>query len=355
VSRVVVTGSAGFIGRHTTRAMSEAGHDVYGYDLVPPIEEASDRQGDIRDRADLAEAVLGADVVVHLAAKVGLGVDLADIDDYVSNNDLGTAVVLRAMAEVGCRRLVVASSMVVYGEGRYICEIHGSTAPGPRTETDLENGLYDPRCPSCGRVLTTELVGEDAPFDPRNAYAASKVATEHLTRVWAREVDGTAVALRFHNVYGPGMPANTPYAGVASLFAAALARGEAPRVFEDGGQRRDFVHVTDVAAAISTSVGAALQRPGSALPAGVVTAFNVGSGIPHTVGELAAELATGLDGPAPLVTGEYRLGDVRHITASSRKIADQLGWRAGISFETGIAAFAAERRTAGAGPSSELS
>ncbi len=351
MSRVLVTGSAGFIGRHTTAALTAAGHDVHGYDLKPPLDKAKDRRGDVRTRDDLTEGLLGADVVVHLAAKVGLGVDLNDIDDYVSNNDLGTAVVLRSLAEVGCRRLVVASSMVVYGEGRYRCEIHGSTAPGPRAESDLRDGLFDPRCPTCGRVLTSELVGEDAPFDPRNAYAASKVATEHLTRVWAREVEATAVALRFHNVYGPGMPANTPYAGVASLFAAALARGEAPKVFEDGGQRRDFVHVTDVAAAITASVTAALKRPGAILPVGEVSAFNVGSGTPHTVGELATELATELAGPRPVVTGAYRLGDVRHITASSRKIADQLGWRAGISFATGIAAFAAERRATGSEPS----
>ena len=202
--------------------------------------------------------------------------------------------------------------------------------------------MFDPPCPLCGRRLTPELVDEDAPFDPRNAYAASKVATEHLTRVWARELDATAVALRFHNVYGPGMPADTPYAGVASLFAAALARGDAPQVFEDGGQRRDFVHVTDVARAVATAADAELET-------GRVHAYNVGSGEPHTVGELADTLAVALDGPTPQVTGRYRLGDVRHITASSARIADQLGWRSSIGFAEGVEAFAADRAAAPTG------
>src|ERR1044072_2310976 len=139
--------------------------------------------------------------------------------------------------------------MVVYGEGRYTCARHGTVQPGPRAVADLDAGRFEPPCPVCGAALSPGLVGEDAPVDPRNVYATTKLTQEHLAASWARATGGSAVALRYHNVYGPGMPRDTPYAGVASFFRSALARGEAPRVFEDGGQRRDFVHVRDVAAA----------------------------------------------------------------------------------------------------------
>src|SRR3954454_5195432 len=179
---------------------------------------------------------------------VGLGVDLEDITEYAGINDLGTAVLLRALA----RRpvpLVLASSMVVYGEGRYRCAEHGLVRPGPRRAAELDAGQFEPPCPVCGRPLDPESVPEDAPLDPRNVYAATKVAQEHLCTAFARETGATVTALRYHNVYGPRMPRDTPYAGVASIFRSSLAAGKAPRVFEDGGQRRDFVHVRDVAAA----------------------------------------------------------------------------------------------------------
>jgi dTDP-L-rhamnose 4-epimerase len=181
--------------------------------------------------------------------------------------------------------------------------------------------------------LAPGLVGEDAPLDPRNVYAATKVAQEHLAGAWARVTGASVAALRYHNVYGARMPRDTPYAGVAALFRSALARGEAPRVFEDGGQRRDFVEVRDVAAANVT----ALER--YAVP-GVLRAFNVGSGRPRTVGELAAELAVACGGPAPVVTGEFRLGDVRHVTASSERARRELGWSAAVEFGRGVAEFA---------------
>lgn len=335
--RILVTGGAGFIGRPTVDRLVADGHDVTVLDLVRPAPRAGEASpgarlvvGDVRDEDTLVPAVRGADVVVHLAAKVGLGVDLDDIVDYVSTNDLGTATVLRAARRAGVGRVVLASSMVVYGEGAYDCPEHGRVAPGPRRPADLEAGVFDPRCPRCDAVLAPAVVTEDAPLDPRNVYAATKVHGEHLLRAWARETSGGAFALRFHNVYGPGMPRDTPYAGVASLFRSALAAGRAPRVFEDGAQRRDFVHVDDVAQAV---VAATRTDAGP----GLVVPLNVGSGAVTTVGGLAQALADALDGPAPVVTGEFRIGDVRHVTASSDLAEQVLGWSAQIGLRSGLA------------------
>ena len=184
---------------------------------------------------------------------------VGDLPDYASHNDLGTAVLLAAMHEADVRRLVVASSMVVYGEGRYTCPTHGDQSPPPRDRAALDGGDFENHCPACGSVLAWALVDEGARLDPRSSYAASKVAQEHYTAAWVRQADASAVALRYHNVYGPGMPRDTPYSGVAAMFRSSLERGEAPQVFEDGGQMRDFVHVEDVAranvAALSSVVG----------------------------------------------------------------------------------------------------
>ncbi|QEU83293.1 NAD-dependent epimerase/dehydratase family protein [Streptomyces subrutilus] len=325
--RVLVTGGAGFIGSHIVAELLGRGHDPVVFDLA--------RGGrDVRDARAVAEALAGVDAVCHQAARVGLGKDFGDAPGYVSANDLGTAVLLSAMAGAGVRRLLLAGSMVVYGEGRYACPAHGAVRPGPRAEADLAAGRFEPRCPHCGADLVPGLVGEDAPMDPRNVYAATKLAQEHLASAWARATGGRVVSLRYHNVYGPGMPRDTPYAGVAALFRSSLARGEAPRVFEDGGQRRDFVHVRDVAAANAVALGALPDGPG-------FTAYNVGSSDPRTVGEMAAALAAACGGPAPVVTGEYRLGDVRHITADSARLRAELGWTPAVPFAAGMAEFAA--------------
>lgn len=325
--RVLVTGGAGFIGSQVVRVLAERGHEPVVYDV------RADPESDVRDPGAVRRALAGVDAVCHQAAMVGLGTGFGDAAEYVSRNDLGTAVLLTAMADLGVRRLVLAGSMVVYGEGRYTCVRHGVVRPGPRAAADLDAGRFEPRCPECGEELAPGLVGEDAPVDPRNVYATTKLAQEHLAAAWARVTDGQAVSLRYHNVYGPGMPRNTPYAGVASFFRSALARGEAPRVFEDGRQRRDFVHVRDVAAA-----NLAALEAGS--PAGALVAYNTGSGDPHTVGEMARALASAYGGPEPVVTGEYRLGDVRHITADSARLRDGLGWKPEVGFEDGMREFA---------------
>jgi len=324
---ILLTGGAGFIGRAVHDQLEAAGHAVRIFD------RAADPRDDVLDHDRLREAADGCEAVIHLAAKVGLGLDIFDIDEYALQNDVGTAMALRVAAEHGISRFVYASSMVVYGEGWYRCVQHGSVNPPPRQRNDLDLRRFDPRCPHCGADLVPELVPESAPLDPRNAYAATKVHGEQLATIWSRETGGTVVALRFHNVYGSGMPRDTPYAGVASIFADSLLRREPPRVFEDGCQRRNFIHVFDVAAAVV----AATATP---LPAGL-TALNIGSPWVRTVGEMATELSRTLAGPAPIVTGAYRLGDVRHITADSSAAERVLGWRAEIDLSTGLAEFSA--------------
>lgn len=335
--KVLLTGGAGFIGTHVAARLG--GHDVTVLDSLRPDVHRGELpqipglvRADVRN-ADAVEAALsGVDVVIHLAAKVGLGVDVQDLPDYADSNVHGTAVVLAAMARVGVRRLVLASSMVVYGEGLGHCAVHGDVTPGARAETDLAAGRFEPPCPVCGQPLSPALVGEGTPADPRNAYAASKLGQEHLAASWARLTGGSVAVLRYHNVYGPGLPIDTPYAGVAAIFLSDLRRGQAPTVNEDGAMRRDFVHVRDIAAA---TVAAAEQHLDG------VRAFNVGSGTPRTVGEMATALAVALEGPAPIVTGAYRLGDVRHVTADSTRIMRELGWSPRVGFAHGMAELAA--------------
>ncbi|HEY4267935.1 MAG TPA: NAD-dependent epimerase/dehydratase family protein [Galbitalea sp.] len=343
--RLLVTGGAGFIGGTIVASALDRGIDVRVLDSIRPDVHGGDPvvdprvdfiRGDVRDASILARALHGVDVVCHQAAKVGLGVDFADAPDYVGSNDLGTATLLAAMAATPIRRLVMASSMVVYGEGAYRGPA-GVTRPEPRRAIDLDAGLFDPR-DEAGNLLAPEVIEEDAALDPRNVYAATKLTQEYLAASWARSVSGTVAALRYHNVYGPGMPQNTPYAGVASLFRSALERGEAPRVFEDGAQRRDFVHVRDVAGANLAAIDWTAKPGGRPF-----RAFNVGSGDIHTIGELASALSAESGGPAPIVTGEYRLGDVRHITASSARARAELGWAPVVGFTDGVREFATAR------------
>jgi dTDP-L-rhamnose 4-epimerase len=336
---VLLTGGAGFIGRHVHAELSARGHrvrvldslrpDVHGDD---PVHPAGLQVGDVRCRADVDQALGGIDAVIHLAARVGLGVDVEDLPDYADTNVHGTGVLLAAMSAAGVDRLVLASSMVIYGEGRGRCETHGDVSPAPRRESQLRRREFEPSCPQCDRALAPALVGENTPPDPRNGYAVTKLAQEHLASAWARTASARVTALRYHNVYGPGMPRDTPYAGVAAIFLAALRRGEHPRVFEDGGQRRDFVHVRDVAVATVT----ALERPADQ----PFLALNVGSGRPRTVGEFAQALAAATGGPRPVVTGDYRLGDVRHITADSSRLRTLLDWTPSVPFTTGVAELA---------------
>jgi dTDP-L-rhamnose 4-epimerase len=339
MTRVLITGGAGFIGSHIVDAALASGLDPVVLDRHRPHRDVEHIRGDVRDPAVVQRAAAEADLVCHQAAMVGLGVDLDDTPAYVAHNDLGTAVLLRALARAHPRRLVVASSMVVYGEGRYRCARHGVIVPAPRTPEDLRAGRFDPVCSACLEVLSPEPISEEAPTDPRNVYASTKLHQEHLARSFARETGVPVTLLRYHNVYGPRMPRDTPYAGVAALFADALAAGRAPRVFEDGEQLRDFVHVRDVALANLLALTAAEPVTG---------AVNVCSGTPRRISELAHAMRAGAfsGAPAPVVTGEFRLGDVRHVFADPGRAARTLGFRAREDFGAGVSELAGGLREA---------
>jgi dTDP-L-rhamnose 4-epimerase len=370
---VLVTGGAGFIGSHIVDQLVAEGHQVTVLDNLDPAAHAVEpeylnpkaryltgNEGDVRNAETWTNALAGGErgpitAVCHQAGKVGLGVDFGDVTSYVDHNDVGTAVGLSVLHHAKFRgRFVLASSMVVYGEGRYRCSEHGLVVPGPRTVADLELGHFEPPCPTCGTALAPEEVPEDAMLDPRNVYAATKLHQEHLVAAFAHEHRIEAVSLRYHNVYGPRMPRDTPYAGVASIFRSALADNRAPKVTEDGAQRRNFVHVIDVARAnvlallkpttSPTSSNTTTANP-TANSAGSHQAYNVASMQSRTVGEMACSLAKAFgsspgDELWPVVTGGFRQGDVRHVFASPNRAASELGYQSTVNFDDGMQAFA---------------
>ena len=300
--RVLVTGGAGFIGSHVADRLAAEGHEPVVLDALIPQAHGGEKppwvgellHADVRDADALRAALRGIDAVCHQAAMVGHGVDARDAPAYAAHNDLGTAVLLAAMYEAGVSRLVLAGlDGRLRGGPVHLRRARRRPARARARPTPSPPGAFEPPCPVCGRDLVPGLVPEDAPLDPRSTYAATKLAQEHLAGAWARQTGGAVWSLRYHNVYGPRMPRDTPYSGVASVFRSALERGEAPRVMEDGRQRRDFVHVGDVAAANVRALDAPPHRASRRV--------NVCSGEPHTVGDLATELARAMRGPEPVV------------------------------------------------------
>lgn len=344
--KVTVTGGAGFIGSHLATLLVDQGHDVTVLDNLDPRVHGGDPQvssratlirADVRDPKAVAEGVVDTEVVFHEAAMVGLGRGADDAVDYADVNVVGTAVLLQGMRKhAPGARLVLGSTMALYGEGAYRCGPCGAPREGVRVAADLAAGRWEPRCATCDADLVPVAIDEGHPPRPGTTYAATKLGQEALTFAAGRGSGIPVVALRYHNVYGARMPRDTPYAGVASLFKSRLLRGEPPIVHEDGRQLRDFVHVEDVARANLLAAVA---------PEGAVAgeAFNVASGSPKPVLEFARTLAEAIDPSLlPKLSGTWRAGDARHVFASTAKAERVLGFRARVRFEDGLRRFATD-------------
>jgi dTDP-L-rhamnose 4-epimerase len=328
MTKVLITGGCGFIGRHVAEEMLAHGHEVRLYDaMIDQVhgvaevrlpEGAEVVRGDVRDADRLRQAIQGCNGVIHLAAEVGVGQSMYEIARYVGANDLGTAVLLEAMLDHPVRRIVVASSMSVYGEGYY------ATPDGTLLETirrrpeDVRAGRWNPTGPE-GEPLTPRPTDERKRVDLASIYALTKYAQERQVLIFGEAYDTEAVALRLFNVFGAGQALSNPYTGVLANFASRLAAGNAPTIFEDGEQRRDFVHVRDVARAFRL----AYERPEAR-----GELFNIGSGQAYTISGVARLLAGAMDLPhlQPEILGKSRSGDIRNCFSDIAKARDLLGF-----------------------------
>jgi dTDP-L-rhamnose 4-epimerase len=343
--RVLITGGAGFVGSHLADALLKRGHQVRVFDalaaqvhsdgipsyLSPEVEF---QQGDMRDLGSVRRAIRGMDVIFHQAAAVGVGQSMYEIAHYIGVNTQGTANLLQALLETGnhLEKLVVASSMSIYGEGRYRCAHCGEQAPPFRTSEQLRQQQWETNCPQCGTALTPVPTDESKPLQCTSIYALSKKDQEEMALLYGRTYGLPVVALRYFNIYGPRQALSNPYTGVCAIFASRLLNGRAPLIFEDGSQMRDFVSVHDVVAANL------LSMEGSA---GDGMALNVGSGQAISIRKVAAALARALDKEIPPeITGKSRAGDIRHCFADISAAKRALGYEPRASFSAGMAELA---------------
>ena len=340
--QLLITGGAGFVGSHLADGLLAAGHRVRVLDdLAPQVHPAGPPDylspevelitGDVRDPNRLKEVLAGVDVVFHFAATVGVGQSMYEISRYMSINTQGTAELLQAILDckVPVQKIIVASSMSIYGEGRYICSKCGRAASPPvRTLAQLKRGDWDLHCDACQGVLKPEPTAEEKPSEINSMYALSKRDQEELCLIYGRTYGLPVTALRFFNIYGTRQALSNPYTGVAAVFASRMLNGNAPLVFEDGEQMRDFVSVHDIVRANML----AMERPESN---GEV--INVGCGKPITIRRVAELLSKAL-GKAiePVITQKFRAGDIRHCYADISKARSLLGYEPQVTHEEGF-------------------
>jgi dTDP-L-rhamnose 4-epimerase len=345
---VLITGGAGFIGSLLARLAVDAGHEVRILDNLSPQvhgDQADFRppvgvgfvRGDVNVRPDVERAIEGIDTIVHLAAETGTGQSMYEIDRYYRVNVQGTALLFDVLANGshGVRNVVLASSRSVYGEGAYLCDScdpEGARKfPAPRTAEQLSEGRWNPVCQDCRSELRPVATREDDQLAPASIYAATKLAQEELVRVACGALGISYSILRLQNVFGEGQSLANPYTGILSIFSTRIRSGQTLPLFEDGEETRDFVHVDDVAAAMLRCI----ERPS---PKGVI--LNVGSGVPASIKSVANLLRKLMNSPIePHVTGEYRIGDIRHNSADISELESVVGFRPAVSLEEGLGRF----------------
>lgn len=338
---MLVTGGAGFIGSHIVELLLDRGYPVRVYDkLVEQVhegggprylpDEAEFLHGDMRDADALRQALKGVGAIFHDAAEVGVGQSMYEIVRYVDANTGGTAVLLELLANEPheVEKIVVASSMSIYGEGAYSCPRDGEVYPRLRAEEQLARHDWSVLCPECGEPVEPAPTKEGKALFPTSIYAISKMDQELMCLAVGQAYGLAVTALRYFNVYGPRQALSNPYTGVAAIFSGRLLNGRAPLVFEDGDQRRDFIHVSDIARANIL----ALEFPDAN---GQV--LNIGTGTPVSVLDVARALARELDVDLePEFPGQYRAGDIRHCYADVSRAREVLGFEAGTGFTDGI-------------------
>jgi dTDP-L-rhamnose 4-epimerase len=341
---VLVTGGAGFVGSHLADALVACGYRVRIFDNFAPQvhgegvpgylpRQADLMPGDMRDSGQVRRALEGVDTVVHLAAAVGVGQSMYEIAHYMGVNTQGTAVLLQELLHrrSNVQKLVVASSMSVYGEGRYLCEQCGETAPGLRIGEQIQRRQWELECPYCYRILAPAATDESKPLQPSSIYSLSKRDQEEMCLLFGRTYGLPVVALRYFNIYGPRQALSNPYTGVVAIFASRLLNRNPPLVFEDGRQMRDFVNVADAVQATLL----AIERPDAD-----GRAVNIGSGVPVSICKVAAALARTLQCERPPeLTGKHRSGDIRHCFADISAAKKLLGYAPQVGLAQGLEAF----------------
>lgn len=345
-NNVLITGGAGFIGSRVAKKLVESGvnvrvldnlcEQIHGKDGRLPdfIEGKVDFiKGDVTNCDDWKKALEGMDAVVHLAAQTGTGQSMYEINSYCDVNIGGTAKLLDYLTNEKhtIRKVVVAASRAIYGEGMYRCDEHGIVYPDDRNESDLAKGDFDVKCPICGRTASVVPTGETTKIHPSSVYGITKQVQEELALVCCKAIGIPAVTFRYQNVYGPGQSLSNPYTGILSIFSTRIRNGKDINIFEDGLESRDFVYIDDV---VDATIAGLMNENVN------YESFNVGTGVMTTVNEVVAELMKcyGKEVPAN-ISGMYRLGDIRHNYADVSKIYEMLGFKAKVSFSEGIKEF----------------